>query len=106
MKPLIVLFALLVAAVLAVGGCTNQQYAGINYGEVITPDGEHWIIAGGKDETNVSFKVTRPDGTTADYHADNADASTVINAMTEQYSRLMAQSLQMIQALMTTPAAP
>lgn len=98
--------AIIIVALLAIGGCTSQQYAGINYGEVTTPDGEHWIIAGGKDETNVSFKVTRPDGTTADYHADNADSSTVIKAMTEQYSRLMAQSLQMIKALMPAPVAP
>jgi len=74
---------IVVAALGLLGACANQRYAGINLGEVTTPNGEHWLIAGGKDETNVSFEVKRPDGTTATYHADNADASTVIKALAE-----------------------
>lgn len=98
---------LAILAALALAGCANQQYAGLNYGEVIAPNGEHWIIAGGKDETNVSFEVKRADGTTATYHADNADASTVIKAMTDQYSAVMTQMLSIVKALVPpAPVAP
>ena len=48
----------ILVALSAIAGCANQQYAGINYGEVTMPNGENWKIAGGKEETNVSFKVT------------------------------------------------
>jgi hypothetical protein len=72
---------LVIAAFGLLAACANQQYAGVNYGEVMDPNGEHWIIAGGKDETNVKFEVKRPDGTVATYSAENADASTVIKQM-------------------------
>lgn len=84
-----ILFPLI--ALTALAGCANQQYAGVNYGEVTTPSGEHWIIAGGKDETNVNFEVTRPDGTTASYHADNADASSALKAALEGNAAIMTQ---------------
>lgn len=81
--------------VVALTACANQQYAGINYGDVTLPNGEHWVIAGGKDETNVSFEVVRADGTTARYSAENADASTVIAKLAE----IQAQQLQILSQL-------
>lgn len=30
----------ILVALLAIAGCANQQYAGINYGEVTMPNGE------------------------------------------------------------------
>jgi hypothetical protein len=91
-----------ILALIALAGCANQQYAGVNYGEVTTPGGEHWIIAGGKDETNVSFEVTRPDGTKATYSAENADASTVMAEMV----KLQTQQMQMMQTLMGLVSIP
>ena len=99
MKRVIPIIALLLS------GCANQQYAGINYGEVVTPDGEHWIIAGGKDEQNVSFEVVRPDGTTARYSAENADASTVIKAMADANARMVETVAGILQRL-APPVAP
>jgi hypothetical protein len=96
------LLTLSVLALIAVAGCANQQYAGVNYGEVTTPSGEHWIIAGGKDETNVTFEATRPDGTTAKYTAENANASAVMAEMV----KLQAQQMQMMQTLMGLVSLP
>jgi hypothetical protein len=94
------LIGIIAAGTLA--GCANQQYAGINYGEVTTPNGEHWIIAGGKNETNVTFEATRPDGTTAKYTAENADASAVMAELV----KVQAQQMQMMQALMGLVSVP
>ncbi|QLH38948.1 MAG: hypothetical protein HWD60_08385 [Defluviicoccus sp.] len=93
------------AAFLAIGllsGCANSQYAGVNYGEAILPDGEHWKIAGGKDETNVSFEVTRVDGTNIKYTADNADSSAVLAKL----AAVQQQQLQLISTLITKLPVP
>jgi len=93
---------LVVALVLLVAGCANQQYAGINYGEVTMPNGENWKIAGGKEETNVSFKVTRADGTTAEYTAENANGAAVLAEM----AKIQAQQLDILTGLLLkVPAA-
>jgi len=93
--------AILVAS-LAIAGCANQQYAGINYGEVTMPNGEHWKIAGGKEETNVSFKVSRADGTTATYSAENANGAAVLAEM----AKIQAQQLDILTGLLLrVPAA-
>ncbi|MFZ1744107.1 MAG: hypothetical protein WAT93_14745 [Pontixanthobacter sp.] len=83
-------------------GCANQQYAGVNYGDVTLPNGEHWIIAGGKDETNVSFEVKRADGTTAKYVAESANASAVMAEMV----KLQSQQMQMMQTLVGLVPVP
>jgi hypothetical protein len=92
----------ILVALLAIAGCANQQYAGINYGEVTMPDGENWKIAGGKEETNVSFKVTRADGTTAEYTAENANGAAVLAEM----AKIQAQQLDILTGLLLkVPAA-
>jgi uncharacterized lipoprotein YajG len=93
--------------ILALAGCASQQYAGINYGDVTLPNGEHWVIAGGKDETNVGLDITRnADGSaTTSYHADNADASTVIKAQADAMATMM-QSLQQTMQLLVTSGFP
>lgn len=81
--------AILAALVVSVGACANQQYPGVNYAEVTLPGGEHWLVAGGKDETNVNFEVTTsPDGSrSVRYSAEEASASAVIAKMAEQQSQ-------------------
>lgn len=74
--------ALFVGALLMVGGCsqlstTGENFAGVNYGEYHSAEGERWIIAGGKDGTNVSLKVEVGDKTIT-YSADNLDATSVL----------------------------
>lgn len=91
------------AAVMLLAGCANQQYGGLNYGELETPDGEHWKIVGGKDETNVSLTVTRPDGTKVEYHADNADASTVMKTLAEGNVAQAEAFTKIIERLMPAP---
>jgi PBP1b-binding outer membrane lipoprotein LpoB len=92
MRSLFFLIALVVLA-----GCANQQYAGVNYGDVTLPGGERWIIVGGKDETNVEFEVTRADGTTARYSAENANSSVVLAEM----AKVQAQQLQILSELLS-----
>lgn len=96
------LLTLSVLALMALAGCANQQYAGVNYGEVTTPNGEHWIIAGGKDETNVSFEVKRTDGTKVTYSAENASGSAVM----AELIKLQGQQMQMMQTLVGLVPVP
>lgn len=97
--------SLAVLGCLAIGllsGCANTQYAGVNYGEAQLPDGERWTVVGGKDETNISFEVTRTDGTKVKYSADNADSSSVLAKLAE----VQQQQLQLLGALITKMPMP
>lgn len=92
-------------ALVALAGCANQQYAGINYGEAVLPNGEKIMIAGGKDETNVVFDLTRPDGTVVHYSAENADASTALKAIADS-NRAVAEMLGGLVDRLLTSAVP
>ena len=102
MAPRQSLLRLSAVALTALAGCANQQYGGINYGDVTMPNGEHWIVAGGKDETNVTFEVTRPDGTKARYSAESANSSVVLAEM----AKIQAQQLQLLGALLAKVPGP
>ena len=88
---------LMLVAAVALSGCgtTGEQYAGVNYGEVTTSDGEHWIVAGGKNGNGVSLEITAtPEGgRTVKWTAENYDASTMfaqaMDAQNERYDRIV-----------------
>ena len=94
--------ACVAGAVLALSGCANSQYAGVNYGEATLQDGEKWTVVGGKDETNISFEVTRADGTKVAYKADSADSSAVLAKLAE----VQQQQLQLLGAIVTKIPVP
>ena len=79
------------------------QYAGINYGELVDPNGRHWVIAGGKDETNVKFDLTMPDGTAAHYESEKADASTALKAASEASAAWAGVANKLIERIPTVP---
>ena len=92
-----------IATTLLVSGC-GWGYGGLNYVTVSTPT-EDWKVVGGKDEQNVSFSVTRPDGATVTYHADGSNATAVLAQVAVQQQQ-MASTLAALVAKLVPLLAP
>ena len=90
------------AAALAVASCVGTDYGGTNYVTVSTAS-ETWRVVGAKDETNVSFIVVRPDGTSVAYRADASNASAVLAQIAVQQQQIADTLTKMLAQLL--PAA-
>lgn len=102
----------IIVALALLGGCsalstTGQDYAGVNFADVTLPNGEHWLVAGGKDETDTTFTIERASGDKVTYTTAYADATTplskVIEGQAARQERLISLLLQVINVPAPTP---
>jgi hypothetical protein len=91
--------------ILMLSGCANWQYAGLNYAEVTGSNGEHWIIASGKDQTNTKLNIERDvnGNVVAIYSSEKEDATAALKAAFDSLSNTIAKLTEFITSLRPAP---
>jgi len=97
--------AVLAATLATLCGCSNWQYAGVNYARVTAASGEEWIIISGKDQTNTKLNIDRDNEghIIAVYSSDKEDSTAALKAAFDSLSTTISKLTELVAASRPVP---